>query len=366
MAESDLDRTLEASPYKLQKARERGQVAKSPDFAGAVVFTAAMAYLLMEGWGVWREQFRLDRAILIQAGRIDGGAEAVWPLILNLVRSSLFLGAPFFALLMIAAIVGNMVQTGPVLSAEPVKPDLDRLNPVTGLKRIFSMRTLFMAGRAILKLLCLTAVVYFALKALLPQFYQLAAMPAWAIAHSLFDDVGSLGMKCAALLAFIALIDLLYMRYDFAKRMRMSRHDMKDEVKHRDGDPRIRARLRHLRREMLKRSKALANTRNADVLITNPTHVAVALRYVQDQMASPQLIAKGKGSMAATMRQIAARHQIPVVQSPTLARALYDGLPINHHVPPHLYTQVARIIVWVFARRDAARKRRGAAVAARA
>lgn len=358
MAENDLDRNLAASPYKLHKARERGQVAKSPDVAGAVVFTAAMAFLMTEGWSVWREEFRLDRAILAAAGQIDAGPEAVWPMIVQLWRSALLLGAPFFAMLMIAAILGNILQTGPVLSLHPVKPDWDRLNPVTGFKRIFSIRTLFVAGRACIKVIALAVVVYFALKELLPQFYMLSGLPPYALLHTVLDDVGSLGIKCAAMLAIIAVLDLLYMRHEFAKKMRMSRHEMKDEVKHRDGDPRIRARLRQLRREMLKRSRALRNTRNADVLITNPTHVAVALRYEKSEMVSPQLIAKGKGFLAAVMRQIAARHQIPVVQNPTLARALYSGMAIDQHVPPELYTQVARIIVWVFARREAARRRR--------
>jgi flagellar biosynthetic protein FlhB len=361
MAESDLDRNLAATPYKLQKARERGQVAKSPDVAGAVVFGVAMVFLMAQGWAVWRNLFQLARAIFNQAGQIQENPAASWPLIVDLFGTSLLLGVPFFVTLVVAAILGNVLQTGPVLSVHPIKPDWDRLNPVAGFKRIFSMRTWFLAARALLKLVFLGIVVYSSMNSLLSQFYQLAWMPPIGQIHTLIDDIGSIGLKSAAILAFIALLDLLYTRYEFAKKMRMSRRDQKDEMKHRDGDPRIRARLRQLRREMLKRSRALSNTRTADVLITNPTHVAVALRYVKDQMTSPQLVAKGKGFMAVAMRRIAARHSIPVVQNPSLARALYAGLAIDHHVPPDLYTQVARIIVWVFARRDAARNRRNAA-----
>lgn len=358
MAESDLDRNLPATPYKLQKARDRGQVGKSPDVAGAVVFAVAMAFLTAQGWHLCLEQFRLDRAVFNQIGQIEANPAAMLPLAEDLFGTSLSLGVPFLMTLVVAAILGNVMQTGPILSAHPIKPDWDRLSPISGLKRLFSMRTLFLAARALLKLIVLGIVVYFALISVLPQFYQLAGMSPSGQLHSLIDDIGSLGMKSAAILAFVALLDFLYTRQEFAKKMRMSRHEQKDEMKHRDGDPRIRSRLRQLRRDMLKRSQALRNTRNADVLITNPTHVAVALRYVKDQMASPQLVAKGKGFMAAAMRQIAARHSIPVVQNPTLARALYNGLAIDHHVPPDLYTSVARIIVWVFARRDLARRRR--------
>ena len=139
--------------------------------------------------------------------------------------------------------------------------------------------------------------------------------------------------------------------------MRISHRELKDELKHREGDPRIRARLRELRRELLKRSMALRNTRNADVVITNPTHVAVALRYVHGEMASPQLLAKGAGAVATAIRRIAARHGIPVVQNPSLARKLFHELAVDQAVPPALYAPVARILVWVFAMRDARERR---------
>lgn len=356
MAESsDLDRNEAATPYKLQKAREQGQVAKSPDVISVIVFTCAMLFLTWEGWPIWRSQFLIDRGLLLRAGRTDVELSTMWPLFDHMLRSSMVLAAPFFVTLLISAIVGNLIQTGPVLSAHPIQPDWERLNPVAGLKRLLSIRTLFLALRAVLKLSLLGVVAWMAIKSLLPHFYQLSGLSPHAVVRTLLNDLASLGLKLAAMLGAIALLDLVYSQREFAKKMRMSKRDMKDESKNRDGDPRIRARLRELRREMLKRSLALRKTRDADVLITNPTHVAVALRYVHGQMSSPQLVAKGQGFMAAAMRKIAARHQIPVVQNPALARALFRELPLDHHVPPELYGQVARIIVWVFARRDAQR-----------
>jgi flagellar biosynthetic protein FlhB len=168
----------------------------------------------------------------------------------------------------------------------------------------------------------------------------------------LLDDSAGLGLKMALILGLIALVDLIYTRREFAKKMRMSKRDIKDEDKHRDGDPRVRARMRELRREMRKRSQSLRQTKNADVVLTNPTHVAVALRYVHGEMESPQVVAKGAGYLAAAMRQIAAQHAIPVVQSPALARRLYKDLDVNRHVPPTMFAEVARIIVWVFAMRE--------------
>ena len=362
MAEQqDLDRNEDATPYKLEKARERGQVAKSADVVSATVFTVAVAYLYWKGWDGLQSQFRYGHALLVQAGRLDGSAAGLWWLVGGMVRDAITGLAPFFAALMLAAIVGNLVQTGPVLSMEPVKADVSRLNPVNGLKKLFSLRTLFDGGRAVLKLVLLSLVVVQGIKSLAPQFPQLAAMPPAMLARTVLDDAAGMGLKIALMLCLIALVDFAYTRREFNKKMRMSKRELKDEHKNREGDPRIRARLRELRRESLRRSMAARHTANADVLLTNPTHVAVALRYVHGEMASPQLVAKGAGGVAALMRQIAARHRIPVVQNPPLARALFHGLEVEQHVPPQLYGQVARILVWVFAMREARTPRQGAA-----
>jgi len=351
MAEQDLDRNQAATPYKLEKARERGQVAKSADLVSAVVFTAAIVFLAWQGWKTWREQFRLDHALLAQAGRIDPSPAALWALVERMLREALTLSVPFFVTLLLAAVAGNVLQSGLVLSLTPLKPDWSRVNPATGFKRVFSMRTLFHGLRALLKLALLSTVVWFSLKGLVPRFFALSTSSAPATMRGLLDAVASLGFQMALMLGFIAILDLAYTRRDFAKQMRMSHRELKEEVRHREGDPRIRARLRELRREMLKRSLALRKTRGADVLVTNPTHFAVALRYVHGQMESPQVVAKGAGALAAAMRRIAARHGVPVVQNPTLARALFRQVPVDGAVPPGLYGQVARIVVWVLAMR---------------
>jgi len=353
MAEQDLDRNEAATPYKLEKAKEKGQVGKSADMVSALVFTVAIVYFYWKGWDGLLAQFRYDHALLTHAGRIDASGANLWHLLGGMVGDSLIMLVPFFGALVITAIVANMMQTGPILSMEPVKPDFDRLNPVNGLKKLFAMRTLFDGARAIVKLLLLTLVVYYALKSLVPQFFHLAAMSPAGQARTLVDDAASTGLKIALMLCLIALVDYAYTRREFDKKMRMSKRELKDENKNREGDPRIRARLRELRREALKRSMAARQTKNADVLLTNPTHFAVALKYVHGEMQSPQLIAKGTGTLAAAMREIAARHHIPVVQNPPLARELYHSLEVDQHVPPSLYAQVARILVWVFAMREA-------------
>jgi flagellar biosynthetic protein FlhB len=350
MAQQDLDRNQPATPYKLQRARERGQVAKSVDVVTVIVFTTATVYLTWQGLPTAFRHFRFDQMLFVQAGRVATSA-SMWPLADRSIHALLAIVGPFFGAVMIAAVIGNVMQTGPVLSAEPLKIDFNRLNPVNGFKRIVSMRTLFDVARSVVKLGLLGFVAYLGLSALTGQFYALSSLSALGYLRTLIDDLSSLGLKMALILGLIALADFIYTRRAYAKQMRMSHRELKDEVKQREGDPRIRSRLRQLRREMLKRSQFLRQTRHADVLIINPTHFAVALKYEHGRMVSPQLLAKGAGSLAAAMRDIAARHQITVVRNPPLARRLYKELSVNQSVPPELYAEVARIIVWVFAMR---------------
>jgi flagellar biosynthetic protein FlhB len=353
MAEQDMDRNQAATPHKLKEARKRGQVAKSPDVVSTLVLIVALVYLTALGWDRVREQFRFDAALMNLAGRIDGSPAVLWQIISHALHACFSLLAPFFATIMLAAIVANLLQTGPVLSSDPLGPEWSKLNPANGFKRLFSIRTLFDAVRTCLKLVLLTTAVYLALKSLAPQFLMLSGYSPIGYIRALLDDIGSMGLKVSLMLGLIALLDWLYTRREFAKNMRMSHHDLREESKHREGDPRIRARLRELRREMLKRSLAVSKTKQADVLITNPTHLAIALRYEHGAMRSPQLISKGAGVVAQAMRKVASQHHIPIVRNRALARKLYQDMDFDEHVPQHLYAEVARIIVWVFAMRRA-------------
>ncbi len=350
--EQDLDRNDAATPYKLEQARKKGQVSKSTDVVSAVVFTAAVVYFYARGWNALAAQFQFDRVLFLRIAGSEGNPAILWQIVEQAVRATFVLLFPALATIVIAAILANIAQTGPVLTGHPLIPDWGRINPVNGFKKLMSMRTLFDAFRACIKLVVLSLVVFFALKALLPQFHQLAGRPPLAYTRLLLEDAASLCLKLALALAVIAAIDFAYSRREFSKKMRMSKREMKDEVKHREGDPRIRARLRELRREMLKRSLSLRKTGGADVLITNPTHLAVALSYRHGEMDAPLLVAKGAGSVAAAMRQIAAKNRIPVVQNKTLARAIYFGMEIEQHVPPQLYADVARLMVWILAMRQ--------------
>lgn len=363
MADQDVDRSEAATPFKLQKAQERGQVARSADAVGAAVFAGGMAYVAWQGWEAATALLRLCRFALLHLNPGDRGGQVLWPLVATLVAAAGAVLLPLLLVLMLLAILASVAQTGPVLSLEPVKIDFDRINPARGLKRVFSLRTLFDAARACAKLLVLCLAAWLALRSLLPQFHAIASQSPLEFLQILVRDTADLGLKMAVALALVACADLLFTRREFSRQMRMSRRELKDEFKNREGDPRIRARLRELRRELLRRSVALRNTREADVVVTNPTHYAVALRYVHGEMDAPKVVAKGAGQLAAAMREIAARHRVIVVRNPPLARQLFREADIDQHIPPALHPQVARIIVWVFALREQQRSTRAGAAA---
>jgi flagellar biosynthetic protein FlhB len=353
MADQDFDLSEEATSHKLDEARKRGSVAKSADFTAVAVLAAMVGTLYASGWDAFAQSARLQQAVLVRAGQLDWAVEGISIWLGQLAVAALHVLAPLFLALAITAILINLFQTGPVFSVKPLAPDLDRINPAAGLKRLFSMRTVYESGKSILKLLVLGAVAYCAIRDTLPELAGLSAIDTKGYASILIGLTGGVLTKLLFTLLIIAAIDLAYARWEFAKRMRMSRRDVRDEVKQREGDPRIRARIRELRREMLKRSKAMSKLPSADVLITNPTRIAVALSYQYGASGAPQLVAKGAGELAHKMRQMAGRHHIPVIQNRPLARTLFREVDYDGFIPEKLYPQIAKIMVWVHMMREA-------------
>ena len=358
MAEQDSDLTEAATPYRLEQARKRGSVAKSPDFTAAAALAALTGVLYADGWNGLKQSIRLEQAILARIAHADWSVDAVATWLGQLGIGMLHILAPLFLALAVTAILANLFQTGPVFSATPIAPDFNRINPATGFKRLFSMRTLYDAFKSVLKLTILASVAYCAIREVIPGLTGLSLLDPKGYLKRLLDMSGSLLVKLALTLIVIGVIDFAYTRWEFAKRMRMSRRDVRDENKQREGDPRIRSRIRELRKEMLKRSKAMRNLPSADVLITNPTHIAVALRYQHGSATAPQLVAKGAGELARKMRQVASRHHIPVVQNRLLARTLFREVDYDGFVPEKSYAQLAKIMVWARMMREAAREQR--------
>lgn len=352
MAEQDSDRSEEATPHKLEEARKKGSVAKSNDFNAMAMLAALAVSIYSTGWDTLRQSLHLQQKILARATELNWSADGVAHWMGVLLTEILTMLGPLFLTLVVVAVLVNVLQTGPISSFHPLIPDLERLNPAAGLKRVMSMRTLFEAVKSIIKLAVLALVLYVVVRDAVPGMIALTSAEPRGHVRMLIGLAGSLLFKMVMALLVIGLMDLVYTRWEFGKRMRMSKRDVKDESKNREGDPRVRSRLRELRKEMLKRSRSVARVPSADVVITNPTRIAVALSYKHGTSGAPTVVAKGAGELARKMRLVANKHQIPIVQNKPLARALFREVDYNGYVPEKLYPQVAKIMVWVYSMRE--------------
>jgi flagellar biosynthetic protein FlhB len=362
MADHDQEqnRSEQATPFKLKEARDRGMVAKSAELNSFVVTLAFVALLYGYGRGMLERLLRLDAGLLSQAHRLDFSEAALGTWLPAALLDTLGLLLPVFGVLVAAGVIASLAQTGPVFTFEPLKPDLDRVNPVAGLKRLFSMRLVFESAKNLVKLALLGYALFSHNQGLVPLVLGLAQADPHAFARIGVEAVGAMTLKLALVMLAVALLDAGYVHWDYAKRMMMSRREMKEEHKRREGDPKIKARIRELQAEMRKRSRALKRVSEADVLITNPTHLAVALAYRRESMAAPQVIAKGAGELAQKMKALARRHGVAVAENRPLARALFLEAALDSAIPRERYAATARVLAWAYALREARDVARGA------
>jgi flagellar biosynthesis protein FlhB len=349
MAEEEKDKSEPATPFKLEEARRRGQVARSIDFVTVAVVAALVASVYAWALALVRNGARLGAAMLDHSHEMVFSPSTIQAWIAALLVDSLAMMLPFFAAAAVAAVLANMVQSGIAFTAFPLKPDLQRINPVNGFKRLFSLRTVYEGVKTLVKLVALGVAAYIAIAAALASLLQLQHADAKSYLPVLTDHAGFLLFVLLAVLVVIGLIDFAYNRWDFSKRMMMSHREIREEVKRREGDPMIRARLRELRQEAAKRAKSLKRVPEADVLITNPDHYAVALRYDRDAMAAPHVTAKGVGELARAMKALAVAHAVPMFENRALARRLYAAAAIDQPVAGEFFESVARIYARVFA-----------------
>lgn len=351
MAEQEQDRSEPATPFKLEEARRKGQVAKSLEVNSfAALSVALLAWLAFGTWAV-SQTTALARHTFVQAGRIvfEPGEILAWSV--GGARAMLAILLPLMLLMVAIGMLSNLLQTGPVFSAQPMKPDFSRINPAKGFKRLFSMRMVYEAIKSLIKLALFGVIVWWVIRGLLPMLMGLTAIDPVAYPAVLMRRVALLMFFLLLAVFVVAVLDLAYTRWEYGKQMRMSRRELRDEVRRREGDPQVRARRRDSQQALRRKAGALKNVREADVIITNPLHVAVALRYDRATMIAPQVTCKGTGRIARLIRRLAARHRVPVRRSPALARHLYRWVEIDGPVPEACYAEVATLLRSVYARR---------------
>ncbi len=340
-------KTEQPTPKRLEDARKKGQGVTSREInhwfilLGAAILVAALAPTMMGQIATSIRPF-IERPHLFSIGVAEapGGMGTV-------VGEVMLALAPMFALFVVAALAAGFVQRGFNLSTEPIKPELKKISAIAGAKRIFSLRSIVEFVKGILKISIVGVV---GALIVVPELDNLALMPRMGISD-LMDVIHDLVLRLligvVAVMTVIAGLDYLYQRYEFMKQMRMSRQEVRDELKQSEGDPHVRARIRQLRQERA-RQRMIAAVPEADVVVTNPTHYAVALKYDQDTMDAPAVVAKGADLVAFRIREVAEEHEVPLIENPRLARGLYTAVEIGQEVPVEYYQAVAEVIGYVW------------------
>jgi flagellar biosynthetic protein FlhB len=350
MAADEQSKTEQPTPFRLQEARKRGQVPRSTDLGGIVVMIVFSIALAAASYGITAALARAVSRTILMAGNAPAPSASLVSWLQRTFQPAWQAMLPIVMAMLVAAVVANLMQTGPVFSTEPLKPDFNRLNPAQGLKRMFSLRVLWELFKLSLKLGVLGTVAWI-LAASVSRKVQAAAFAApSSIGLMLRSTYVQVTTWMLILLALVSLFDLWFTRREYIRKLRMSRRDIKDEIKRREGDPDIRQKRRRLMVELLKHSRSVRRVAEADVLLTNPTHLAVALKYRPKTMRSPVVLSKGSDALAARMRKLAAQSGVPCLRSPELARALYRECKVDRAVPAHLYKSLAPVYRWLMKR----------------
>jgi flagellar biosynthetic protein FlhB len=346
--ESDLERTEQPTPKRLQDARERGQVARSRELATFAGLLAGGAVLLFTGSQLTASMVDLLSRSLRFDRREAFDSDAALARLFELPVDALIALLPLMATVLVALVGASLLLSGWVLSGEPLLPQASRLNPFAGIARIFSAYGLVELLKSVLKTVFLGGVAFWFLWAHLEEWLQLADGDLVNSVASGLRRIGEGMIWVVGALALVAAIDVPFQIWNFRKELRMTKEEVRRETREQEGDPQIKARIRQLQRAAARR-RMMANVPKATVVVTNPEHYAVALRYDGRQMSAPRVMAKGIDLIALRIREIAAENDIPTLEAPPLARALYAHSELEQEIPAALYTAVAEVLAWVYA-----------------
>ncbi len=340
---AEQEKSEQATPYKLREARKKGQVNKSVEVTS--LFMVLSLLVIVSFWieGLASGVSSIAKSLFMFSGEFNLTQETIGILLWQVLTDAAVLIAPVYVLLVFVAIISNMMQTGVVFSSHPITPDFKKLNPISGLKKLFSIKTVFELAKTLLKI----GVIY----AIWLVFGDLAKAQLLAV-HDM--DMGALLahwqwlstvliLSASAVMAPIVLVDFLFSKWNFAKQMRMSKQEVKDEHKKREGDPQVKQKQKQIQKELLQKAASLKSVKDADAIITNPQHIAVALKYDPKEMLAPKILAMGKNNNAAVIRKIARQHRVPVFRNVMLARKLFKNSISGGYIPESCYIEVAAI-----------------------
>jgi len=339
------EKTEPATPRRRSEAREKGQVARSQDLPAAVLLLSAFIALAIFGPRLWQSLVEILKASL--SGGSVSDIDQVLPIIVRIANEALRRLAPILIVMFIAMVIALLWQVGLLLTLHPLKPSLNRINPLSGLQRLFSIRSVMLALINFGKLLVVGAVAWFTLSGsaaaiIFSSTFEFGEM--FRLGASLIFE---LSMKLGAALFVLALLDYAWQRYKHERDMRMTKDEVKDEMRTMEGDPQIKKRRRQIQMQ-LAMQRLRSEVPKADVVVTNPTHLAIAIAYDAETMPAPRVVTKGADHVALRIRQIAKEHGIPIVERKPLARAMYDHVEPGQYIPERFYRAIAEILAYVY------------------
>jgi len=348
MAENDAqERTEQATPKRLEDARRKGQIPRSRELSAAAVTLVGGAALYMLGGQITGQMAEMMRRGLALSRDEATDSTFMLPALSNAAADGLWLSMPVLGLITLAAIIAPLALGGWSFAGQAMMPQFSRLNPLEGIKRMFAMRSLVELAKAMAKFGVVAVIATIVLWNDAPALMGLGREPLQqAIGHAIQLSGKALLVISAGLL-IIAGIDVPYQLWQYAKQMRMSRQEIREEYKESEGSPEVKGRIRQLQQEVARR-RMMQEVPKADVIVTNPTHFAVALKYDEKRMRAPIVVAKGVDVIAAKIREVAGENAVPIFEAPPLARVLYRNVDIGDEVPATLYVAVAQILTYVF------------------
>lgn len=344
----EAEKTEPATPKKKEDARRKGQVAQSRDVSTVVLLVAA-TLALSSPLGVRLAEMLRDTALRAWGGLlvVPDSVPDYHALFLDVSLIVLLTLAPFAALFVVVGMAGNLVQIGWMLSPEALQPKFEKLNPLSGLKRMVSLDKLYELVKSILRLVVVVAILVWLLAPSLPDVLTHIGASSFAIGALGGDLLRRTVWTILFVFAVFAIADYVWQRYQHEKRLRMTKQEVRDEAKQREGDPQVKSRIRQIQREVAQRRmfEAIAD---ADVVVVNPTHYAVALQYRPPEQSSPKVLAKGRNHVALRIRRRAEELGIPIVENKPVAQLLYRTARIDREIPEDLYQAVAEVLAYVY------------------
>ncbi|MGO4184006.1 flagellar biosynthesis protein FlhB [Paenibacillus sp. TAF43_2] len=341
------EKTEEATPKKKDEARKKGQIARSADLPGSLILIFVFMSFIMMGNYFKTHIMMLFGNLFEDWLLMDVTTGNIMSLFNDVAIEMLLILLPIFAVTVLVGVLGNVVQYGFLLTGDPLKMKLSKLNPINGFKQIFSAKTVVEFLKSVLKLLIVAVLVYMTISKEWNRILVLASLPIQQIFSFTAGLTIKLGIEIGVVLAVLALADFFYQRYEHNKSLRMSKQDIKDEYKKSEGDPIIKSRIRERQRKMAMQ-RMMQEVPKADVIITNPTHFAIALKYDATKMEAPRIIAKGMDHVALRIREIAKENGVVTMENKPLARALYERAEIGDVIPPDLFQAVAEVLAYVY------------------